>query len=146
MSGRPRIMPRSRAMSPAPVTRPRRGRAFTLVEVMAALMVMAIVLPAVMEGVSLAAGLAGTARQRREATALAQRKLGDLTVQGSLNVGVDSGDFGSDSPAYRWESTINDWEEPDMLQVQVAVLWESRGMTRQVVLSTLVYNSAGVTP
>ena len=53
-----------------------RGRGgFTLVEVLASLALVAVILPVAMEGVSLAVGAAGLARDRIEAASLAETKL-----------------------------------------------------------------------
>ena len=50
----------------------RRQRAFTLVEVLATLVLVAIILPVAMKGISLAAATAGDAKRKMEAAALVQ--------------------------------------------------------------------------
>lgn len=124
--------------SPSP--RPHR-RGLTLIEVMATITVMAIVLPVAMRGIALAGSVAGLTRQRAQATALAESKLDELLLTQEWQLGDESGDFGSDFAGYRWESVVGEWEETNMRQLQVSVIWVNRGNQRQVVLSTLVYDS-----
>lgn len=134
-------MPRGRMPASITTAPPlRQGlAAFTLAEVLAAITIIAIVLPVAMQGISIATGLAGVTRQRAEAVSLAQSKLNELVITGAYDIATMSGDFAPDHPDYRWEAVANDWEETNMRQLQVTVIWTSRGSQRHVVLSTLVY-------
>ena len=70
-----------RLTAPATSWRPfgaRRG--FTLLEVLATLVLVGIILPAVMHGISLATIAAGEAKHKVEAVSLAQTKLAELTA------------------------------------------------------------------
>ena len=98
-------MPRG-ASAPLPG---RRG-GFTLVEVLAALLVIAIVLPTVMSAISLAATLAAITRDRNQATTLAQLKLNDLLLSGDWQTASLSGDFGNDNPRFQWTATVLTWD------------------------------------
>ncbi|HEV8377776.1 MAG TPA: type II secretion system protein, partial [Tepidisphaeraceae bacterium] len=53
-------------------------RGFTLLEVLATLILIGIILPAVMGGISLATAAAGEAKHKVEAVSLAQTKLSEL--------------------------------------------------------------------
>ena len=119
--------------------------AFTLAEVLAAITIIAIVLPVAMQGISIATGLASVTRQRAEAVALAQSKLNELVITGQWDTAAISGDFAPEHPDYRWEALASDWEEANIRQLQITVAWTSRNSQRQVVLSTLVYASQGAT-
>lgn len=119
--------------------------AFTLAEVLAAITIIAIVLPVAMQGITIATGLASVTRQRAVAVALAQSKLNELVITGQWGTAATSGDFAPDHPDYRWEALATDWEEANMRQLQIRVVWTSRSSERQVVLSTLVYNTQGAT-
>ena len=68
-----------------PTARMRRsGRAgFTLVEVLATLVLLGIVVPVAMRGVSVALAAAQTAKRTAEATSLAQSKLNEMIADGS---------------------------------------------------------------
>src|SRR5437870_4732239 len=109
-------------------------RGFTLVEVMAAVTVIAIVLPTIMYGISLATNVAGVARHRTQATTLAQGKLNELLVTGDWQNGTLSGDFGDRWPEYHWKAAVNTWDSPtvsgltsSLQQLDVTVTWTMRG-------------------
>ncbi len=120
---------------------PNPGRAFTLVEVLAAMLLIAIVLPAAMKGISLATVAASDAKRRTEAVGLAQAKLGELLATGSYQSGNQSGDFPAQWPGYRWESTLSDYTAGDSItlsQLDVRVRFPRRGGDDTITLSTLV--------
>jgi general secretion pathway protein I len=122
-------------------TAPRRG--FTLIEVLAALLLAGIVLPVAMRGASLATGAAEVARRRTEASSLARSKLSELVSTGDWQTAAGrAGDFGPDWPDYRWSASVNRWTQTkaDLRQLDVEVRWDARGGGIQTVtLSTLVY-------
>lgn len=117
----------------------RQRRAFTLIEVLAALTFTAIVLPVAMKGISLATTAADEACRRSEATVLAQNMISELTANGVPQFSESSGDFTPDNPEYRWTAEFSDWQETGLGQLQVQVLWKGRGPERSVALTTLIY-------
>ena len=117
--------------------RPRCG--FTLIEVLATLMLVAIVLPVVMNGLTLCLATAGHARSQAEAASLAQTKLTELLVSEDVQQAALSGDFGTDWPGYRWAAQVTAWEGTTLRQVEVTVTWKQRGRDRALTLTTLVY-------
>lgn len=118
-------------------------RGFTLIEVLATLVLVALVLPVVMQGISLATGLAGLSRQRTEACLLAQSKLNELALAGAWRRGELAGDFGADWPGYRWSASVRDWDA-EIQELTVQVTWERRGRSYSLALSTLI--PSGTTP
>lgn len=152
MSGRTRQR-RTRRLAPAPryrspgcraaeatATRPR--TAFTLVEVLATLLLMAIVLPAVMQGVSLATRAASVAQRRTAAGALAESRLAELVATNNWQAGALAGDFldyGDQFSDYRWSAELRNWTEPEVQELHLTVTWTGAGnVERGVTLSTLV--------
>ncbi len=117
-----------------------RRRAFTLIEVLAALALVAIILPVAMKGISLATTTAGLAKQRMEAASLAERKLAELLATGEWQNGDLVGDFYPDWPDYRWSAEVRDWEGITLRQVDVRVEWTTRQKERSVTLSTVIYS------
>jgi prepilin-type N-terminal cleavage/methylation domain-containing protein len=114
------------------------ARAFTLVEVLAAIMLMAIVLPVALQGVSLALAAGSHARYVSEAASLAEAKLNELVMVEPEGVTETSGDFGADWPSYRWEAqTVA--RDFSTIEVQVSVLWIERGEERAFSVSTLMF-------
>lgn len=123
----------------------RRGhpaRGFTLIEVLAALLLLAIALPAVLRGISLATSAASQAKHRGDAYGLCQSKLDELLATGQWQYGNLSGDFNPDNPGYRWTASLVGWTDPSVEQLDVHVIWTMRGKEQDVVLSTLVYPNA----
>ena len=116
-------------------------RGFTLVEVLATIVLMTIVLPVAMHGVSLCLASAQSARQRTEAAGLAESKLNELLATGDWQYGLLSGDFGDAWPQYTWSGATGAWEDASLQELSVRVYWTSRGQEREVVLTTLVFES-----
>lgn len=120
-----------------------RGRhGFTLVEVLAAAVVMAIIMPVAMHGISVAATVAAVARHKAEAAVLAQSKLAELQVTRDWQTGNLSGGFGEDHPEYRWSADMAAWDTSSLQQLNVHVVWTSGGREQSVTLTTLVDTEA----
>ena len=112
---------------------------FSLVEVLASLLLVTIVLPVVMRAITLAAGHAALAAKRTEAVALAQMKLNELTLSRDYSHQQQAGDFGPDLPDYRWESRTEAWSGASLFQVDATVTWTHRGREQAVTLTTVVF-------
>ena len=123
---------------------PRRSArpAFTLIEVLATLLLLGIALPAIMHGIALATSAGSIAKQRSEAYGLCESKLNELLATGQYQYGNVSGDFSPDFPKYQWSAIIQDWSDPNVQQLDVHVKWTARGTQQDIVLSTLVYPNA----
>ena len=113
-------------------------RGFTLIEVMAAVILVAIVLPVAMQGVSLAASVGTLARRKAEAATLAHSKLSELVATGEWQTVALNGDFSPDHPEYRWTAEMQAWDTSTLMELDVHVLWTAGGRQQQVTLSTLV--------
>lgn len=126
--------------------RARRGRrhGFTLVEVLATLMLIAIVLPAVMRGIALATAAGSTARRRTEASSLAEAKMNEIIATQQWEGGTLAGDFAPDWPDYHWQATVQPWPQDNtglsMQQLDMRVTWGTPDHPGSVTLSTLVYD------
>lgn len=112
--------------------------AFTLVEVLAALALAALILPVAMRGVSLALAAADHAKRQVHAAALAEAKLAELVLTGDWQGADLSGDFGEDSPGYAWTAVVTDWDTETLRRLDVHVSWKAAGRDRLVALATLV--------
>ena len=117
------------------------SRGFTLVEALVSMVLLAVILPVAMQGISLALRLGEDAKHRDEAATLAGGKLDELTATGSWNNGPTSGDFGAAWPGYRWTATTQTWVDSNSTQLTVEVFWTARQVERSVSIATLV-NSA----
>ena len=81
---------------------------FTLLEVMVAMAIMAIVLVSVYRMHSQTLTMNTTNRFYTQAPLLAQSKLAQLESGGSEIIASDSGDFGEEFPGYSWNVTVED--------------------------------------
>ena len=117
-------------------------RGFTLIEVLATLVLLGIVMPVAMRGVSLALAASSTARRTAEAASLAEMKLNELIADGTWQTGSAGGDFADQNlPDYRWtcENAARDYGTNEVI---VHVTWTQRGQERTLSLATLVYPDA----
>jgi len=114
-------------------------KGFTFIEILATMAMLGIVLPAVMNGISLSLSAAALARQQSQAAALAHSKLMELVAEKLIQHGNLSGDFGPEQPEFRWAAQSFDWEGSTLRQVDVVVYWQQAGRERTVAMSTLLY-------
>jgi len=114
-------------------------RTFTLVEVLAALMVTAVVIPITLRALMLGTGLNESAGRHRQALHLANLKLQELVVTNAW-LNTTDGDFGTDYPGFRWELATDTWTAVDvtMLRLDLTVHGPARVGETTVTLSTLV--------
>ena len=119
----------------------RRGRpGFTLIEVLATLLLIGIVLPVIMQGFSIATRVGSAAKRRTEAGALADAKLTELVATAQWQSGVMSGDFNPDWPAYQWSAQVQPWSDSGVDELDLTVTWTGRnGQPDSLTVSTLVY-------
>ena len=118
----------------------RRSRGFTLIEVLAALVLVGIVLPVAMRGITLSMQAASRSRQLTEAGQLAANKLAELTVLRDVSSFTSSGQF-PDFPEYRWETTSAQ-RDNGLYEVNARVTWTAQGLEQWVTLTTLIYPAA----
>ena len=137
--------------------------AFTLMEVLVALALIALVLPTVMHAIDVAGAAASAAHQRDQASGLAQSKLFELIATGQWQNGTLSGDFGDAGPGYRWEGNLQPQQDSNLdilstasnastsssasgggtlQELNLRVTWQFRGHDDSLTLSTLVYQRA----
>ena len=123
-------------------------RGFTLVEVLATLVLLGIILPIAMRGVSMAMAAAAHAKRTAEATTLAEAKLNELVADGTWASGSLSGDFAPLQPEYQW-ACLTQPRDYGLTEVAIRVTWTDRGQVREMIVATLANqanNPAGVLP
>ncbi len=116
---------------------------FTFAETLAAMLFMAIVVPVMVQGMTIANRAGVAAERQREAVELADRLLTELVLTDEWRDSEAEGDFGDDWPGYRWALNDGDWEEDAMQAVSVKVYFKVQGQELSVELTTLV-EEAGV--
>lgn len=112
--------------------------AFTLLEVMIALAILAIALTSLFGSQSLSLSLAIEAKFNTTAAFLAREKLAEYAA-GVVEVAAGEGDFGEDFPGFIWKSDVQDaaleaiagldeLEEP-LQRLDLTILWEGEQFT-----------------
>jgi prepilin-type N-terminal cleavage/methylation domain-containing protein len=112
-------------------------RAFTLVEVLAAMVLIAVVLPVTMRAVTVSIRAAAHARHITEAGQFAELKLAELRLLTDTSNYAGAGDF-PDKLDYRWESTST-YASAGCYEVVVRVSWVEQGQKQSYSLSALIY-------
>jgi prepilin-type N-terminal cleavage/methylation domain-containing protein len=121
------------------VKRSRRRAGFTFAELLATVVLIAIIMPVAMRSISLCTRLAGLSRKQIEAASLARVKLTELTASQDWQSSAKAGDFGSDWPGYRWAAEVTNWTDSIVSQIDLTVHWQSQGLDRSMTLTTLAY-------
>ena len=111
---------------------------FTLAEVLAAMLFMAIVIPVAMEGLRIASRAGSVAGRKGVAVQLADSKLNELIVTGQWRNTGQGGTFGEQWPGYRWAIKNELWSEGAMRLITVEVTYPAQNQEYSVRLSTLV--------
>jgi len=118
--------------------RQRPNEGFTFVEILAAMLFMAIVIPVAVQGLSIATRTGVVAERSRTATQLADRLLTELVVTDEWRSSEPEGDFGEEWPRFRWAIEDTAWEEDTMRKITATVAYDVQGKEYTVQLSTLV--------
>jgi type II secretory pathway pseudopilin PulG len=122
----------------------RQGRrpGFTLIEALAAIMVMVIVIPVLLRGFGIAQLIATHSLQRAEATALAQSKLDEMVATQTWATELPEGDETIGVHSYHYIASAADWDAGEVgIQVlTMTVTWPApKDEVRKVELTTLVW-------
>lgn len=111
---------------------------FTLAEVLAALVFMAIVIPVAVEGLRVA-NLAGQVGARKVAAArVADRVLNELLVTGQWRQSAQSGTIQEGPQQFRWQMRLEPWNQGALRLMTVQVTFPVQGRDYDVRLSTIV--------
>lgn len=97
------------------------GKGFTLLEVMLAMTILAIVLFAVYESKQQSLAMTARARFLTEAALLAQGRMAIVDAADPAGLADAAGDFGGDHPGYLWELQVRDTEIPFLRRVELIV-------------------------
>ena len=115
---------------------------FTLVEVLAALLFMAIVIPTAVHGLRVAS-LAGQVGQRKAVAArIAEQVLNELVVTRRWQSASQSGSIEDAPVQYQWRMRTEPWNQQNVLRLMtVQVTFPIQGHDYDVRLSTIVDTS-----
>jgi len=111
--------------------------AFTLAEVLAAMLFMAIVIPAAVEALHLAS-LAGEVAVRKSVAArIADRILNESLVTTNWTGGAQSGTLSEGTEDFQWKLSSQVWPQDAMQILTAEVTYQAQGKDYTVTLSTL---------
>jgi|SRR5579871_830856 len=118
----------------------RRGReaGFTLVEVLAALMFMAIVIPVAVGALRVASLSGEVAARKAEAARVADRVLNETIATGNWNQPMQTGTVNENGFQFRWTVRTEARTEDPMQLVTAEVTYSAQGRDYPVRLSTMV--------
>jgi len=126
--------------------RPRHCGGFTLAEVLAALLFLAIVIPTAVEALHVA-GLAGeVAARKSEAARVADRILSESIVTTNWASGLQSGTITEGILDFRWKLTAQNWPQDSMELLTAEVTYSAQGKDYSVRLSTLANSQTTARP
>ena len=118
-------------------------RAFTLAEVLAALLLMAIIVPVAMQGVQIASRAGILGQRKAVAMRVAERVLNELIATDGLTQSTGSGTVAEGDQSYAWTMQTETWPEDAMNVVTVRVVFNVQGNDYNVSLSS-IYDPATV--
>ena len=110
---------------------------FTLVEVLAALLFMAILIPVTMQAVRIASRAGQVGERKVVAARIAERVLNEMLVTGGVRQNSGNGRIEERHRIYDWTMRSEPWREDQMSLVTVTVKYEVQGQEYDVTLATL---------
>ncbi|MBI5768860.1 MAG: type II secretion system protein [Verrucomicrobia bacterium] len=126
------------------MSRPRhrsfRARAFTLAEVLAALLFMAIVIPVAMHGVSVSSRAGNLGQRKAAAARIAERVLEEQMITNQVTGTTPYGTITEGDFTYPWTLRTEPWvadTTTSLLVVTVRVEFELQGHTYDIAVSSL---------
>jgi type II secretory pathway pseudopilin PulG len=119
----------------------KRSAAFTLAEVLAAMMFMAIVIPVVVECLHVASQAGEVAQRKTEAARVAERILNESIVTTNWNQSAQNGTVEDGSREFNWTLQNEPWNQDPMRLLTVQVKYSVQGRDYSVQLSTLADGS-----
>ena len=111
--------------------------AFTLAEVLAALLFMAIVIPVALQGLRIASRAGEVAERKSQAARVAERILNENIVTTNWTQAIQSGSVDEGGRHYTWALHNDPWNQDNMQVLSVEVTYQVQNVPYSVRLSTL---------
>jgi Tfp pilus assembly protein PilV len=111
---------------------------FTLAEVLAALLFLAIVIPVAMQGLQIANRAGVFSARKATAARIAERLLNEQIITGDWQLGTPGGTYQEGAQTYRWNLDVEPWNQGALRLVTVDVTYAVQGREYDVRLSTVV--------
>lgn len=113
------------------------SRAFTLAEVLAAMLFMAIVIPVAVAGLRVASRSGEVAERKVRAARVAERVLEENLVTTNWMQSVRNGTVTEGNLEFRWTMNNENWSQDAMQQISVEVKYNVQGQEYSVKMATL---------
>ena len=120
--------------------------AFTLAEVLAALLFLAIVIPTAVEALHVASLAGEVAARKSEAARVADRVLNESLVTTNWTGGMQNGTVTEGILDFRWKLTSQNWPQDSMELLTVQVTYAAQGKDYSVQMSTLANSQTAAQP
>lgn len=118
------------------------SKGFTLMEVMIAMVILAVALVAVFQSQSHSISLATDSRFMTTAALLAQSKMAEVEAGSILDTNSKDGDFGTDYPEYTWHLEIGDTQIPKFRKIEITV--KNSLLINRGTYSVVLYKAVGM--
>ncbi len=96
--------------------------AFTLIEVLVALSVVAIAVIALLRLQLISIQMADRSQGKVQAASLADQKIAELMMAGIPAPGTQTGTIEQDGRNYHWRTEVTDWKLPDSVKAEVTMV------------------------
>jgi len=123
--------------------RARNASAFTLAEVLAALLFLAIVIPVAVEALHVSSLSGEVATRKGVAARVAERILNESLVTTNWDHGAQSGTVSEGALDFRWTLKNEIWPQDAMQLITAVVTYSAQGRDYSVQLSTLANSQNG---
>jgi Tfp pilus assembly protein PilV len=121
----------------AAARRPYPASAFTLAEVLAAMLFLAIVIPVAVEALHVSSLAGEVAARKSSAARIADRILSESLVTTNWTGGTQSGTIPEGALDFNWTLTSKNWPKDSMQLLTAEVKFQAQGKDYSVALSTL---------
>jgi general secretion pathway protein I len=121
---------------------PKGHRGFTILEVLIALAIIAIVLITCVRAQNQNIRLHQLSRDITIATILARQKMGEIELAGFPELGENEGDFEDTFPRFTWKTTVSMTPFEEARRIDLSVLWKEGTWERQVDVIAYITNTA----
>ncbi len=119
------------------ITRRKARGGFSILEVVVALSIAAIVLPVLIRAFSQGTRNQALIENRTTALYLLKLRMSEIEMLGELEAGTEEGEFGTNS-RFRWSSDTAESDTEGLYEVTVTVYWQERGQEKSVQLTTYI--------
>lgn len=112
-------------------------RGFSLIEVLAALLIFSVAIMAILEGQSQSLAIQSSLMDRFRAQTLAENRLEEILLEGDFFEGEEEGEYEGEDARFTWATSILETTTVGLVEIVVSVRWRERGSEREVRMATL---------